>query len=197
LPASGTLPNPRGTPNEGRLHDDVGWEVRHFIQKMTAEPARDAAPAEAAAVSECVERSLRVARELLSMDIAWIAQFQNGRQVFRIVEGDGDSFGFHEGDSMPLDRTYCQRLVYGAIPNVIQDTSAERGVRDLDVTVTAGIGSYIGVPIELQDGTVYGTLCAASHRPSELAEREADYLRGVARRVASELEDIGISPAAG
>jgi GAF domain-containing protein len=173
LPASGTLPNPRGTPNEGRLHDDVGWEVRHFIQKMTAEPARDAAPAEAAAVSECVERSLRVARELLSMDIAWIAQFQNGRQVFRIVEGDGDSFGFHEGDSMPLDRTYCQRLVYGAIPNVI------------------------GVPIELQDGTVFGTLCAASHRPSELAEREADYLRGVARRVAMELEDIGITPADG
>jgi GAF domain-containing protein len=173
------------------------WYVRQLIQGMTAEPARDAAPADAAAVSECVERSLRVARELLSMDVAWIAQFQNGRKVFRIVDGDAESFGFHEGDSMPLERTYCQRLVRGAIPNVIPDTSSEQAVRDLDVTLSAGIGSYIGVPIERQDGTVYGTLCAASHRPSEIAEREAAYLRGVARRVAMDLEDIGISPAGG
>jgi hypothetical protein len=48
------------------------------------------------------------------------------------------------------------------------------------------------------DETVYGTLCVASHRPSdELAQRDADFLRGVARRVATELEDIGISPADG
>jgi GAF domain-containing protein len=70
-------------------------------------------------------------------------------------------------------------------------------VRDLDVTLRAGIGSYIGVPIERQDGTAYGTLCAASDRPSELAEREADYVRGVGRPVAMELEDIRMTPADG
>jgi GAF domain-containing protein len=83
------------------------------------------------------------------------------------------------------------------VRQLIQGTSSEQAVRDLDVTLSAGIGSYIGVPIERQDATVYGTLCAASHRPSERAEREADYLRGVARRVAMELEDIGITPADG
>ena len=127
------------------------------------------------------------------MDIAWIAEFRDGKKVFRVIDGDARSFGFCEGDTMALDRSYCQRVAQGTIPNVIGDTSAEPGVRDLEVTARAGIGSYIGVPIELVDGTLYGTLCVASHQPSgELAAREADFLRGVARRVAHELEDLRI-----
>ena len=158
----------------------------------------DELTAQAEAAGESIEKSLSVARELLSMDIAWIAEFRDGKKVFRIVDGDDRSFGFSEGDAMPLDRSYCQRVAEGTIPNVIGDTSAEPGVRDLEVTVSARIGSYIGVPIELVDGTVYGTLCVASHRPSnELAARDADFLRGVARRVATELEDMRMSAAYG
>jgi GAF domain-containing protein len=161
----------------------------HSHQQLTAE---------AAAVSESIERSLRFARELLSMDIAWVAEFKDGKKVFRIVDGDADSFGFSEGDAMPLDLSYCQRVVQGAIPSVIRDAAAEPGVCDLAVTARARIGCYVGVPIERADGTLYGTLCVASHRPNPaLAQREADFLRGVARRVAADLEDHRLSPADG
>lgn len=154
--------------------------------------------AEAAAATERVEKALRAARELLGMEIAWIAEFKDGQKIFRIVDGDHDSFGFCQGDAMPLDATYCRRVVQGAIPSVIPDTAAEPGVRDLPVTQGARIGSYVGVPIELFDGTVYGTLCVASHRPSdELAQRDADFLRGLARRVAGELEDLRTGSADG
>jgi GAF domain-containing protein len=130
------------------------------------------------------------------MDIAWIAEFRDGQQVFRAVEGDGASFGFSEGGEMPLDGTYCQRVTVGAIPNLIPDTAAEPGVRDLEVTATAGIASYVGVPIQLVDGTTYGTLCCASHRPNtELTEQDVNFLRGLSRRVAGELEGMRFGPA--
>jgi GAF domain-containing protein len=163
---------------------------------MTAlerEPDRDALSEGAAAARDCIERSLRAARELLGMDIAWIAEFRHGQKIFRIVDGDGDSFGFYEGDAIALDRSYCQRVVLGTTPNVIRNTALEPGVRDLEVTATARIGCYVGVPIELVDGTVYGALCVASHGPSDdLADSDANFLRRVARQVAADLEEIGM-----
>jgi GAF domain-containing protein len=124
------------------------------------------------------------------MDIAWIAEFQGGKKVFRTIDGDGDSFGFAEGAAMPLDGSYCKRVALGVIPNVIPDTAAEPGVRDLEVTLAARIGAYVGVPIALVDGTVYGTLCVASHRPNgDLSERDLKFLEGIARRVADIVEE--------
>jgi GAF domain-containing protein len=152
-------------------------------------------PEAAVAAGEGIENALRSARELLGMEIAWIAEFRDGKKVFRAIDGDGQSFGFSEGDELPLDGTYCQRVALGAIPNLIPDTAAEPGVRDLEVTATARIGSYVGVPIQLINGTVYGTLCCASHRPNgELTEKDVEYLRGISRRVAAELEDLRIGP---
>lgn len=153
---------------------------------------------DAAAAGESIEKALCAARELLSMDIAWVAEFRHGKKIFRSVEGDGQSFGFCEGQEMPLDCTYCQRVVDGLAPSVIPDTASEPAVRDLDVTVSSRIGSYVGVPIELVDGTVYGTLCVASHRPSgDLTARDADFLREVARRVAATLEELRLGSADG
>ncbi len=163
---------------------------------MTRQPRPDELPQEATSVGEHIENSLRVARELLSMDIAWIAEFRDGKKVFRAVDGDADSFGFAEGDSMPLDCSYCQRVVDGVLPSVVPDSASEPEVCDLDVTASARIGSYVGVPIELVDGTVYGTICVARHRPSrDLGDRDADFLRTIARRVAAELEDMRIAGA--
>jgi GAF domain-containing protein len=157
--------------------------------------AGNSVPEAAVAAGESIERSLRATRELLGMEIAWIAEFRDGTQVFRSIDGDGQSFGFNEGGEMPLDATYCERVMLGVIPNLIPDTADEPGVRDLEVTATAGIASYVGVPIQLVDGTVFGTLCCASHRPNgDLTEKDVEYLRGISRRVAASLEDLRIGP---
>ncbi|MEA2495460.1 MAG: hypothetical protein QOJ29_3371 [Thermoleophilaceae bacterium] len=155
-----------------------------------AHRAVDTTEYELRVVGQSIEDRLRTARELLGMDIAWIAEFQGGKKVFRTIDGDGDSFGFAEGAAMPLDGSYCKRVALGVIPNVIPDTAAEPGVRDLEVTLAARIGAYVGVPIALVDGTVYGTLCVASHRPNgDLSERDLKFLEGIARRVADIVEE--------
>lgn len=150
--------------------------------------------AEASAVAETIDNSLRSARELLGMEIAWVAEFREGKQIFRALDGDQESFGFSEGLEVPLDGSYCQRVVLGRIPNLVPDASAEPELRDLEATSSARIGSYIGVPIQLVDGTVYGTLCAASHRPNgDLSEQDVDFLRGISRRVAAEIEELRLA----
>lgn len=143
------------------------------------------------ATSQTVEQAVRSIRELLGMEIAWIAELDEDRKVFRFVDGDGPSFGFSEGDEMPADASYCQRLVHGTLDPIVRDARDDERVRDLPLTTSAGVGSYIGVPIMLGDGTAYGTLCCASHRPNHgLGERDVEFLRALSRRVAAQLEEL-------
>jgi GAF domain-containing protein len=140
-----------------------------------------------------VTDALRAARELLGMQIAWVAELRDDRKVFQIVEGDGASFGFAAGSEIPVDETYCARLIRGEIPQIIRDTSATPAVRDLEITGTAGIGSYVGIPIELGDGTIFGTLCCASHEAAgQISEQDLNFLRRISRRVASNLDDLRV-----
>ena len=60
---------------------------------------------------------------------------------------------------------------------------------DLPLTREAGIGAYVGVPIRLWDGTLYGTLCCLgrSAEPS-LNGRDVRFLRVLAEIVADQLD---------
>lgn len=148
---------------------------------------------EARLSGEMLTQALRTARELLGLQVAWVAELREGRKIFQTVEGDGASFGIVEGESCPIDATYCDRLLRGMIPGVIPDTHAEPAARGLDEA--AGIRAYVGVPIQLSDGTLYGTICCAGHEPDHaLSTRDLTFLRGVARRVAAELEARRLRP---
>ncbi len=56
------------------------------------------------------------------------------------------------------------------------------------MTTFPHIGSYIGVPITLPDGTFFGTLCAVSPEPRTLAPHQADLLVVSARLLATQVE---------
>jgi hypothetical protein len=45
--------------------------------------------------------------------------------VFRVLEGDAESFGWREGKSFPLDASYCKRVLDGRIPNTVPDAKDE------------------------------------------------------------------------
>lgn len=137
------------------------------------------------------ERVLEVAREALAMEIAYFSEFADDRQRVQRTSGDTDSFGFGAGTDVLLDETYCKRMVAGQIPNLIPDTHAHAGVRDLPATAEGSLRAYIGVPVNLSDGRVYGTLCCASRQPTEvLGDRDVSFLRVLARMLADELERL-------
>jgi GAF domain-containing protein len=136
-----------------------------------------------------VERALAAVRDFLGMDMAFIGEFTDDRQVYRATSGDGASFGIHEGRGLPLEETYCRRVIGGRLPNVVGDVGADQRAASLPITAAAGVGAFASVPIVFSDGRLYGTLCAASHRavPS-LGYRDVQFLHVFARLVADQLE---------
>jgi GAF domain-containing protein len=57
------------------------------------------------------------------------------------------------------------------------------------MTVIRNIGAYIGVPVQLADGRVHGTLCCASNDPRPaLGEAELRFMYVLADIVAARVE---------
>ncbi len=135
-----------------------------------------------------VNHVLELARRHLDMDVALLSEFVGGHQVHRRATGDAGSFGFALGAGTPLTQTYCQAMVLEQIPNAIGDTNGHPVLRGLSATAAATIGAYVGVPVRLADGTLYGSLCVLSHQAQQVDERDAKFLAMLAELVAREVE---------
>ena len=140
-----------------------------------------------------IEYMLRDVREALRMDVAFVSEFAGDELVFQALEGDAESFGWQEGESFPLDESYCKRVLDGRIPQVVPDAKGEDATKDLRVTTEADIGSYCAVPLVLSDGRLYGTLCCVSHEPDPwLRDRDLGLMGRTARFLVEDLERRGI-----
>ena len=141
---------------------------------------------------ESLEDMLRDVREAFRMDVAFVSKFDRDRLVFRKLEGDAESFGWQEGESFPIDESYCKRVLDGRIPRVVPDARREEATRDLRVTSEAGMGSYCAVALVLSDGRLYGTLCCVSHEPDpRLRESDLEIMERTARWLVEDLERRG------
>lgn len=155
--------------------------------RHTEEPDR----VSAAARHPSTASSLLAIRELLGLDIAFVGEHTDEEQILICLRGDGRSFGFEEGMRMPLAETYCTRVLAGEMPALILDTRADSVARALPITEAAGIGAFISVPLRRSDGSLYGTLCAASHAPKlGLAPRDVNLLGVFAQLMCDEIERV-------
>ncbi|WP_432544640.1 bifunctional diguanylate cyclase/phosphodiesterase [Kineococcus sp. SYSU DK002] len=114
-----------------------------------------------AALNARIDRLLDVARRQLGMDAAVLAEFSGDTWTLRhtaTAAGVGDPRGF----STDRGDTYCQRVLEGYLDPVVADARTHPATSALPITAALDIGAYVGVPVLLDDGSVYGTLCALS-----------------------------------
>lgn len=136
-----------------------------------------------------IDGLLALAREILGMEAAYVSEFIDGKQTYRALEGDSDSFGHSLGDGPALAGTYCNAMVNGDLPNLISDARLDGLTASLPITQEAGIGSYVGVPVRLSDGRVYGTMCCLSHDANpDLREQDIGFMHFLARLAADNIE---------
>src|SRR5215204_4531976 len=142
--------------------------------------ARDGADA-------AIERSLAAARELLGMQLAYFAELGEDDVRFHALDGDAAPFGAPTpGTVIPRRDTLCDQMLRGRIANVIPDVAATPGV---DTSRCTSVGAYVGVPVRLLDGTVYGSLCCVSDHPEPgLRERDVRVLDVLARMIADQID---------
>jgi EAL domain-containing protein (putative c-di-GMP-specific phosphodiesterase class I) len=138
--------------------------------------------------SEAIERILSLARAALDMDVAVVGAF-DGDFVVQAVDGENEWFDLEVGSRIPVEQTYCRRMTQGDLPSLVHDVVADARTADLPITRESGVGAYVGVPIRLWDGTLYGTLCCLSRsaEPS-LNVRDVRFLRVLAEIVADQID---------
>ncbi len=135
-----------------------------------------------------VSRILSAIRKHLDMDVAFVSRFNNGERVFRNVDAKSEP-PIRVGDSDPLEKSYCQRVVDGRLPELIHDATQLPAARALPVTTALPVGAHMSVPIKLKDGSVYGTFCCFSYTPdATLTERDLGIMRVFAEFTAEQIE---------
>ena len=136
---------------------------------------------------DLITEALELAHTETGTDVAIIGEVRNGREVVRHLAGDGASFGLSPGASVPIENTYCHRLLTGRLANVVPNALADEQVRDLEITRAAGIGAYIGIPLTGLDARLYVLCCLAHEQQPQLGERDLLFLRDLGQRIVSDL----------
>jgi len=123
------------------------------------------------------------------MDVAFLSEFTDGQRVFRHVDSSLENQPVKVGGADPLEASYCQRVVDGRLPELIQDATAVPAAMELPVTRALPVGAHLSVPIKLKDGSVYGTFCCFSFTPDlSLNQRDLGMMRVFADLAADVIE---------
>lgn len=132
-------------------------------------------------IQRLLQSLLDAARDRLSMEVAFIAEFTDGRRTFRQVSSDSIVDNVRPGEGDPLEESHCVRVVQGLLPELIHDAQQNQQAQKLAITRRVPLGAHMSVPIRLTDGTVYGTFCAFSRTANHnLDARDLAFLRVLA-----------------
>jgi GAF domain-containing protein len=161
----------------------VGVTAADFTKKLRLY-ATVTADADDDRVDRAVRDVLRLVREHLQMDLAFVSLVQHGRRAFRNVEPRDGLQLLAEGGSDPEEASFCRRVIDGRLPQLVNDVESFPGRAELPV-VPFRIGAHMSAPITLNDGTVYGTLCCFSFAANPgLADRDLKRLQMAATMTA-------------
>jgi PAS domain S-box-containing protein/diguanylate cyclase (GGDEF)-like protein len=137
-----------------------------------------------------IGRLLDLARRQLGMPVSFLTHLDGDGHVVARVAGEQARVAIAEGDTLPLGDTHCQRMLEGRIGSTVTDLAAEAQTRDLDVAKRLGLRAYVGVPVRLRSGEIYGTLCAVDTQPHpELSARHTELLNFLSELAAELIED--------
>lgn len=140
-------------------------------------------------IDEIISEALHSVRNLLGMQVAFVSEFRDGARIFRHVDAESNFAAIQVGAWDPLDESYCQRIVDGRLPPLMQDAGKEPAALALAVTTQLPVGAHLSVPIRFKDGRVYGTFCCFStYADTSLNGRDLGTLRLFADFVGKLLE---------
>lgn len=132
---------------------------------------------------------LEAIREHLQMDVAFIAKFSETERIIELLDCKGTDEPLNEGHADPIGQSYCKKIVDEELPELIPNTRQNAITAQMGVTDILDIGAYMGVPIRLSSGNIYGTFCCYSHQDNpSLSKRDLSILNILADFAAKTIE---------
>ncbi|MGZ5827234.1 MAG: GAF domain-containing protein [Xanthobacteraceae bacterium] len=110
---------------------------------------------------------LDVVCDVTGMGFAAIARVTRQRWVCLAVK-DKIAFGLRPGDELKVETTICREVRDNREPVVIDNVARDEAYCGHPTPAMYGFQSYISMPIFLNDGSFYGTLCAIDPKPADL-----------------------------
>ena len=127
---------------------------------------------------------LAIVKQTLDMDVAFVSEFVGDRRVFKHVAPASGAV-IASGGADPLEASWCKLVVEGKLPQYIPDTAVHYARGDVQPPPFP-IGTHLSVPITLEGGRHFGTLCCFSfERRTGVREGDLDLLRAIARLLAA------------
>ncbi|GGC87838.1 GAF domain-containing sensor histidine kinase [Chelatococcus reniformis] len=116
---------------------------------------------------EAVPSILQVVCDATGMGFSAVARVTEGRWIACSVL-DRIDFGLKPGGELQVTTTICNEIRQSGQLVVIDHVAQDQAFCSHPTPAIYGFQSYISVPIVLQDGTFFGTLCAIDPRPNRL-----------------------------
>src|SRR5438132_2491854 len=82
-----------------------------------------------------------------------------------VLQTVGTAYGIEPGRVFRWSDSLCARMVRGEGPRMAPDALGVRAYAEAPMALVLPIGAYVGVPIERDDGSLFGTLCAPAPAP--------------------------------
>lgn len=119
------------------------------------------------------ERALKFLRGHLGFELWMVTRVANDDWIVLSAEDHG--YSVSAGSVLRWSDSFCSRMVDGLGPRIAPDAAAVPAYAAAPIGQALTIGSYVGVPLKRDDGTLFGTLCAISpdRKPPALTEQLA------------------------
>jgi diguanylate cyclase (GGDEF)-like protein len=121
--------------------------------------------------------------------VLYLAHLDRGQFIHRIVDTrNGAGIGLRSNLAIPLGDAFCAHMAEDRAPRVCNEVSRHPVYSGLAMQERVGARAYLGVPLELSDGTRVGSLAALRHSPEPFTDADEPLFLMLARVLASELE---------
>jgi diguanylate cyclase (GGDEF)-like protein len=165
---------------------------------MTDDPLMESGAIQAAAnLSSTQYRSFadatRSVLDLLHAQVPQVAVFlahlDRGHDIHRIVDTrNGGEFGLRSNLALPLSDSFDVHMADDRAPRMCNDVGAHPVYGRVADQGRFGAGSYLGMPLELSDGSRVGALSAMAREPGAFRPEHEQLFGMLARVLAFELE---------
>jgi diguanylate cyclase (GGDEF)-like protein len=121
--------------------------------------------------------------------VLYLAHLDRGQFIHRVVDArNGNPIGLRSNLAIPLGDAFCSHMAEDRGPRLCNDVPAHEVYGALAMQQRVLAGSYLGVPLELSDGTRVGSLAALHADRNVFRPADEQLFSMLARVLASELE---------